>query len=81
MPGPGGLIELLKPNQVRLHEGEAEIAPAKGTPIELFGPGATKIVVVERGIYRVHKEQLTKIDKDPLWLKGFKGTTSNESLG
>jgi len=79
--GPGGLLEIIKPNQVRLHEGEAEVAPAKGTPIELLGPGSSKVVVTERGFYRIAKDQIAKIEKNPRWLAGYKSTTANESLG
>ncbi len=78
--GPGGLVEVVKPTQVRLHEGEAEVSPAKGTPIELLGPGSQKVTVKERGFYRVQNEQLAQA-KSPTWLKGFKGATANESIG
>ncbi len=79
--GPGGLVEVTRPTKIRLHEGEAEVAPAKGTPIELLGPGDQKEVVTARGFYRVQNEQLTKVEKQPLWLKGFKGATAEESIG
>ena len=78
--GPGGLVEVVKPTQVRLHEGEAEVSPAKGTPIELLGPGGQKVTVTERSFYRVTNEQLAVV-KSPTWLKGFKGATANESIG
>ena len=79
--GPGGLLEVTKPNQIKLHEGEAEITPAKKVPIELTAPNGEKVTLTERTHYRVEKEQLVKVEKEPLWLKGFKGTTNNESLG
>ncbi len=78
--GPGALVEVIKPTLIRLHEGEAEISPAKNTPIELLGPGGQKVVVKERGFYRVQNEQVAQA-KEPLWLKGFKGATANESIG
>ncbi|OWK43137.1 VIT domain-containing protein [Fimbriiglobus ruber] len=79
--GPGGLLEVVKPTQLRLHEGEVEITPAKNTPVELLGPGDQKIVVKEKTHYRVEKEQFVQVTKEPVWLKGFKGTSANESLG
>jgi predicted Zn-dependent protease len=79
--GPGGLVEVVKPTQLRLHEGEAEINPAKNTPIELLGPDGRKEVVKERAFFRVQNEQIVKAPKEPLWLKGFKGATANESIG
>ena len=79
--GPGALLEVVKPTQVKLHEGEAEIVPAKRVPIELTGPDGQKVTVTERAHFRVEKEQIVRVAKEPLWLKGFKGTTTNESLG
>ena len=30
---------------------------------------------------RLDKQKLVRLDKDPLWLKGFEGATTNESIG
>ncbi len=79
--GPGALVEVVKPTRVRLHEGEAEISPAKGTPVELLGPGGAAVTVTERTHYRVAGDALMKVPADPPWLKGFKGATASESLG
>src|SRR5262245_50140939 len=79
--GPGGLVEVIKPTQVRLHEGEAQITPTKKNPIELLGPGDKKIVIKERAHYRVEGEDLVQVTKEPLWLKGFRGATADESIG
>ena len=48
--GPGGLVEVTKPTQVRLHEGEAEITPAKNTPIELRAWGVSPLAGVPNPI-------------------------------
>jgi predicted Zn-dependent protease len=79
--GPGGLVEVVKPTQVRLHEGEVEITPSKKVPIELLGPGDQKIVLKERTHFRIDNEQLVKVEKPPVWLRGFKGATAEESIG
>lgn len=78
--GPGGLVEVVKPTQVRLHEGEVEVNPSKTSPIELLGPGDQKVTVKERAFFRVRNEQLAQA-KSPPWLKGFKGATADESIG
>jgi Flp pilus assembly protein TadD len=80
--GPGSLLELPKPTQVKLLEGEMEISVPKGSSIELLGPDEEKVVVKGTQLYRVDNDRrLRLIAKEPLWLRGFKGTTANESLG
>jgi predicted Zn-dependent protease len=79
--GPGGLVEVVKPNLIKLIEGEIELTPAKDVPIELVGPGDTKLTVSERGFYRLNQDKMAKVTTDPVWLKSLKGTSVNESLG
>ncbi len=79
--GPGTLVELVKPTQIRVSQGELEITAPANTTLELLGPDQQKITVKGKQHYRLQEGKLTKITKEPLWLKGFKGSTSNESLG
>lgn len=80
--GPGSLVEIPKSTQVRLHEGELEINAPKGQSVELIGPDDQKTVVKGTQFYRVDRNQkLRLVEQLPLWLKGFKGATANESLG
>ena len=78
--GPKTLVELIGPKQIRLIEGAIEITAA-GAAIELLGPGPEKISVRGKQLYRVEKQQLVQVAKEPAWLLGFKGSTANESLG
>ncbi|MCE9526047.1 MAG: hypothetical protein K8R36_08335, partial [Planctomycetales bacterium] len=79
--GPGSLVELLTPMQIKVLSGEFEVfAPVKH-PVELTGPDGTKIMVMGPEIFRVQGEKLVKLAKEPLWLAGFKGTTPQETLG
>ena len=87
--GPKTLVELIGPKQIRVIEGEVEITAAAGAPIELLGPGPQKVEVKGRQFYRVTgprgglpaTAELTRIEKDPPWLLGFKGASANEPLG
>ncbi len=84
--GPKTLVELISPKRIRLLEGEIEITAADKTEIELVGPRDQKLVVkgtVVKGtqLVSVQKEQLVRIEKTPAWLLGFKGATTNETLG
>jgi Flp pilus assembly protein TadD len=79
--GPKSLVELIGPKQIRIVEGEIEItAPAK-SPVELLGPGQQKVVVRGKKLFRIDKERLVRLPRDPPWLLGFKGVTADESLG
>lgn len=79
--GPGSLVELISPTQIRLHAGEAELTVPEGESLELLGLGEDKVAVKGTQVYRLRSEKLAKLDKEPVWLQGFKGTIVQESLG
>ncbi len=82
--GPKTLVELIGPKQIRLIEGEMEITAAAGASIELLGPlsaGPKQVNVKGKQFFRVEKQQLARVAKDPPWLLGFKGATANQALG
>ncbi|MCC6125288.1 MAG: tetratricopeptide repeat protein [Pirellulales bacterium] len=87
--GPGTLVELSTPRQIRLFSGEIKIAVDKAAsaeegrvvPLTLLGPGEEKMDVKETGVYRVEKEKLILLKQEPKWLKGFEGSEVLESLG
>ncbi|MGL6075908.1 MAG: VIT domain-containing protein [Fimbriiglobus sp.] len=81
--GPGAMLEIVKPNAIKLLAGEAEITPDKETPIAVDGPDNKKLpdAVKERGFYRIINDKITRATTDPVWLKSLKGTSVNESLG
>ncbi len=79
--GPGSLAELVKPNQVRLFDGEIKVTAEEKAPLEILGPDGQKITVQGRQVFRLDKQKLVRLDKDPLWLKGFEGAEAVESIG
>jgi hypothetical protein len=79
--GPHSMVELVKADEIRLLAGEIEISAAADTPVELRGPDDQKVSVKGKQHFRVEKEKLVRVEQEPLWLRGFKGTTANESLG
>ncbi len=79
--GPGTLVELVSPKRVRVFEGELKIAAAAGSPVELIAPGGKTIQVDGKQLFRVERQALVKLEKEPLWLRGYEGKTAEESLG
>ena len=79
--GPGSLVELSSTRAVRLNDGEIRIAASEKAPVQLAGPNQQKVEVKDRSVYRVQNEKLVRLDKAPLWLKGFEGAVVNESIG
>ncbi len=79
--GPGSLVEVIKPNQVRVVHGVLKVVADPKAPVEVLGPGGLKIQIKRTQIYRLENEKLVRLDKAPLWLQGFEGATSNESIG
>jgi predicted Zn-dependent protease len=79
--GPGTLLEIIKPDQLRLHAGQVEITAAKDAPVELLVHGQAKAVIKGTERYRLDREQVVRLPDEPHWLRAFKGTTNNESIG
>ena len=84
--GPGALLETTSPAQARLHAGTAQVQLPKGakSAFELLAPrtGSRKFTESGKTIVEVNRdEQLVDIKQTPVWLAGFEGTSSNESLG
>jgi Flp pilus assembly protein TadD/predicted Zn-dependent protease len=77
--GPHSTVELVKPSEVRLLAGEAEIT--SDAPVDLYGPDKQKMTVRGKQLVRVEKDRLVRVEHDPIWLQGFKGTTTAESIG
>lgn len=89
--GPGTLVECVSPTQARLHMGEVQVNYPRRNTVEeslpafqLLAPrdgkrefkhGDKLLVRVDRG------EKLVDVPQTPVWLAGFEGTSSNESLG
>jgi predicted Zn-dependent protease len=79
--GPGTLVEVVKPEQVRLIEGEIEITVPAGAKLELLAPDKEAIAVKGTQRYRLDRGSLVAVRAEPRWLKAFKGQTSDESIG
>ncbi len=79
--GPHSTVELTKSNEIHLVAGEIEVTAAADAPIELLGPDQQSMKIDGRQFVRIEKGKLVRIEKDPLWLQGFKGTSTAESLG
>lgn len=90
--GPGSLLEVLSATQARLHAGSAQVSMAKAkkgvdraSSFELLAPrtGSRKFSAASgKSLVRVDREeQLVEVPQTPVWLAGFEGTSSNESLG
>ncbi|HUT94170.1 MAG TPA: VIT domain-containing protein [Thermoguttaceae bacterium] len=79
--GPGSLVELARPNRIRVFDGELKIVAGGKSPIKLLGPSEQEIAVRGTGTYRLRDQRLVPVDEAPLWLRGFEGATANESIG
>lgn len=79
--GPGTLVELPSPTQIRLFDGELEITVPDKAQVELLGPDGGKQVVQGTKRFRVERQTLAAVPQEPAWLKGFKGATATEAIG
>ncbi len=79
--GPGSLVELVMPNEVRLIHGEMKIVADGKHPLKLSAPKDQKRTVKGTKLFRLDDEKLVVVKKDPIWLQGFEGATANQSIG
>ena len=82
--GPGSLLELIKPDQIRLHYGQVEIVAEEAAPINLLGPGKEQLSAAKSAVFAVQNEKLVQLENPAVeakWLAGFRGTAVQESLG
>jgi Flp pilus assembly protein TadD len=79
--GPGSLVELVAPTQIRVHSGTLEVTAPDKEKIEVVGPFDQKIAIEGKLFVKVEKDKLVRVEREPLWLRGFKGATANESVG
>jgi Flp pilus assembly protein TadD len=79
--GPGGLVEIVGPKQIRIDSGDVKVVAAEKSPVEVVGPDKQSVRVAGTQLFRVQNEKLARLEKDPLWLKGFEGRTVGESIG
>ena len=84
--GPGSLVEITQPGSVLLHRGEINVtgsAKAKSNlTLSATGNQTRSIGSGERFHFHIDaKDRLQKQDVKPLWLSGFEGSTTNESIG
>ena len=79
--GPGALVEVVGPRKIRVHSGDVKVATAEKAPVELVGPDTQNVAVKGTQLFRVEQEKLARLDKEPLWLKGFEGRAVGESIG
>lgn len=84
--GPGSLLEFTGTHELKLHRGEVRVTgseTANGT-LKLKGLNNQSVSVATNTTKHVRidrDETLADVAKKPLWLQGFEGTTSNESIG
>ncbi|MCG8652666.1 MAG: hypothetical protein MI861_22695, partial [Pirellulales bacterium] len=84
--GPGSLLELQSPHQLRLHSGEVKVVGRKSAEnnLQILGPNGQTLSVGagQTGLYRLTRhEKLEQVSSAPRWLAGFEGSSSEESIG
>lgn len=84
--GPGSLLEITRRDNVLLHRGEVNITGSKNANVDLQLTAPNEQTASVTSSERVHfhidrKDRLQQQETKPLWLAGFEGATTNESIG
>jgi tetratricopeptide (TPR) repeat protein len=79
--GPGTLVELIKPREIRLTSGEAKIICDPDEAVTLTGSDGQTLEVIGTQYVRATEKGLVKLGQEPAWVPGFEGTTTKEAVG
>ena len=79
--GPGGLVELVDAQTLRLVRGELQVAPGAQSPVTVRLPGGQTQRLTTKSVWRVEDEQATELKAPPNWLQAFLGAVPAESMG
>ncbi len=82
--GPGALAELVSPQIIRLHYGELQVVDGKTAGLEIRGPLSGSIRPDNDNAlhWQIDRERkLAVVANKPVWLLGFEGASTNESIG
>ncbi|MBM4091630.1 MAG: hypothetical protein FJ276_19710, partial [Planctomycetes bacterium] len=79
--GPGTLVELEKPQRIKLLSGELKVVTDPDEPLTLLGPDGAATNVQGTGIFRLDQNQLVILKSTPAWIAGFEGTSTDEAIG
>ncbi|MDA1014174.1 MAG: VIT domain-containing protein, partial [Planctomycetota bacterium] len=79
--GPGSLVELIDKQQARVHRGQVKVQTDKAQAFEVFAGKAESLKVEGQQLLRLVGDAFKLLTHTPMWLAGFEGTQSDESLG
>ena len=80
--GPGALIELIRPGELRLLRGELALLPPEGTTWRAHPPqGKESLALPKRAVLRAGRAALEALKRDPKWLSGYENHASTEAMG
>ena len=79
--GPGSLVELIDKDQARVHHGEVKVEADQKKSFELFAGKADVFKVEGKKLLRLAGDAFKVLTHTPMWLAGFEGTQSDESMG
>ncbi|HBP21972.1 MAG TPA: hypothetical protein DEA08_29835, partial [Planctomycetes bacterium] len=80
--GPGALIELIRPGELRVLRGEVALLPPQGTTWRAHPPqGKESLALAKRSVLRAERAALEPLKRDPKWLSGYENHASTEAMG
>ena len=79
--GPGGLVEVVAGDRLRLSTGDLEVRGAPGHAVTCFGPGGFEQAVGEPLVLRAGRDGTRVLTEAPRWLSGYRASTTNEWMG
>lgn len=85
--GPGTLAEVVNATTLRVARGELEVTADKANPVTVGLPperaeGVLQPVVCTAAtVLRVRDGAIERLEREPSWLQGFRGTVVKESMG
>ncbi len=79
--GPGTLVELVSPQEIKLVSGEVKAVVDPREPVALIGAGNERLELRGTQTIRRQSDKLVKLTMEPAWIAGFEGATAKEAIG
>ncbi len=79
--GPGTLVELVSPTEIKLVAGEVKLIVDPDAPVTLIGGGNERLELSGTQMIRLQAGKLVKLEQESAWVAGFEGASAKEAIG
>ncbi len=79
--GPGTLVELQSPRQLKLLSGVVKIVADSDAAVQVQTDDGQQLAVSGTHVVQLQDRRLVPLQQEPAWIAGFEGATTQEAIG